>query len=103
MFNVWQMNKAEKRFQYSSMNRNHFLTFWAWFGYKKLRRLSTTRWCREADGFLDAAWRLCHKVLRQPFSKTSLTSSGLAFIAFAVCHETPSFGATILQANCMET
>ncbi|OFI57946.1 hypothetical protein BKD85_08110 [Corynebacterium diphtheriae] len=35
MFNVWQMNKAEKRFQYSSMNRNHFLTFWAWFGYEK--------------------------------------------------------------------
>ncbi|MCM0071085.1 hypothetical protein, partial [Corynebacterium diphtheriae] len=48
---------------------------------KKLRRLSTTRWCREADGFLDAAWRLCHKVLRQPFSKTSFTSSGLAPIA----------------------
>ncbi|CAB0788524.1 hypothetical protein FRC0263_00439 [Corynebacterium diphtheriae] len=81
MFNVWQMNKAEKRFQYSSMNRIISDVSGRVRMRKKLRRLSTTRWCREAGDFLDAAWHLCHKVLRQPFSNTSFTSSGLAPIA----------------------
>ncbi|CAB0997566.1 hypothetical protein FRC0538_00367 [Corynebacterium diphtheriae] len=81
MFNVWQMNKAEKRFRCSSMNRIISDVSGRVRMRKKLRRLSTTRWCREADGFLDAAWHLCHKVLRQPFSNVSFTSSGLVPIA----------------------
>ncbi|CAB0883987.1 hypothetical protein FRC0405_01817 [Corynebacterium diphtheriae] len=103
VFNVWQMNKAEKRFQCSSMNRNHFLTFWAWFGCEKSRGgFQQLIGVPQLVIFSTQLGGLCHKVLRQPFSNVSPHVERACVHCLAVCQETPSLGATILPAACMK-
>ncbi|CAB0571204.1 hypothetical protein FRC0313_02178 [Corynebacterium diphtheriae] len=66
---------------------------------KKLRRLSTTRWCRVAFDFLDAAVRFLQQGPRALIPQHVLRVERACVHCLAVCHETPSFGATILQAS----
>ena len=100
-FNVLQMNSAEKKSRYSSMNRIITEDLGLVPMRKKLKRPSTVRWYLVACGFHVAAWRFRLAYPLACVRQHVLHVERLASIVL-LCAETPSFGATILHACCIE-
>lgn len=82
---------------------NYFRRFESSIDTKKPTQLSTTHWCREAVGFHTLALQFSASKCSVMRLITRPSRRAICTHCLAVCHETPSFDASILHASCRET
>ena len=69
---------------------------------KSFMRLSITRWCREAFDSHGATWLPLQRGLRARAQQLGFRGERPVSIGWAVCHDTPNFGATAWHAAYIE-